>query len=36
VLQRLIDPKRFDDGFFTKVLLRFFARLAPENVEATG
>ena len=35
VLQRLIEPKSFDDGFFTQVLLRFFARLAPEKVPAT-
>jgi AcrR family transcriptional regulator len=36
VLQRLIDPKTFDEGFFTRVLLRFFARLAPEKMAATG
>lgn len=36
VLQRLIDPKSFDEGFFTGVLLRFFARLAPEKVAAPG
>lgn len=27
VLQRLIDPGAFDEGFFTRLLLRFFARL---------
>lgn len=36
VLQRLIAPKNFDDGFFTQVLLRFFARLAPESVATTS
>lgn len=36
VLQRLIEPKSFDKGFFTQVLLRFFARLAPDKVAATG
>ena len=36
VLQWLIDPKAFDEGFFTQVLLRFFARLAPEKMAATG
>lgn len=34
VLQRLIDPKTFDEDFFTRVLLRFFARLAPEKIAA--
>lgn len=29
VLQRVIDPKGFEEGFFTRVLLRFFARLGP-------
>lgn len=32
VLQRLIEPKTFDEGFFTQVLLRFFARLAPDKL----
>ena len=33
VLQRLIDPKEFDEGFFTRLLLRFFGRLgALKNV----
>jgi AcrR family transcriptional regulator len=36
VLQRLIDPRSFDDGFFIRVLLRFFARLAPDKMAATG
>jgi AcrR family transcriptional regulator len=27
VLQRLIDPDGLDDGFFTRLLLRFFGRL---------
>lgn len=36
VLQRLIDPKGFEEGFFTRVLLRFFARLAPDKVAASG
>lgn len=35
VLQQLIDPKGFEEGFFTRVLLRFFARLAPERVSVT-
>ncbi len=34
VLQRLIGPKDFDEGFFTRVLLRFFARVAPGQVTA--
>ncbi len=33
VLQRLIDPKTFDDGFFTRLLLRFFARFTPEDLK---
>lgn len=36
VLQRLIDPKGFEEGFFTRVLLRFFTRLAPDKVAAKG
>jgi len=37
VLQRMIDPKRFDEGFFTRLLLRFFSRLgAPANVNPTA
>ncbi|MDQ3914251.1 MAG: TetR/AcrR family transcriptional regulator [Actinomycetota bacterium] len=36
VLQRLIDPAGFEEGFFTRLLLRFFARLAPEKVAAIG
>ncbi|MDQ3964734.1 MAG: TetR family transcriptional regulator C-terminal domain-containing protein, partial [Actinomycetota bacterium] len=31
VLQRLIDPRAFDEGFFTRLLLRFFARLDAAN-----
>lgn len=27
VLQRLIDPKSFEQGFFTRLLLRFFSRV---------
>jgi AcrR family transcriptional regulator len=34
VLQRLIDPKTFDDGFFTRLLLRFFARFTREDLKA--
>ncbi|HEV3473018.1 MAG TPA: TetR family transcriptional regulator C-terminal domain-containing protein [Actinomycetota bacterium] len=30
VLQRLIDPKGIEAGFFTRLLLRFFARLTPD------
>jgi AcrR family transcriptional regulator len=37
VLQRLIDPKKFDEGFFTRLLLRFFGRLgALENVKPSS
>jgi AcrR family transcriptional regulator len=36
VLQRLINPKLFDDGFFTRLLLRFFARFTREDLKATG
>ncbi len=32
VLQRSIEPKAFEEGFFTRLLLRFFARLKPEVV----
>ncbi len=31
VLQRLIDPKTFEEGFFTRLLQRFFARFTPET-----
>jgi hypothetical protein len=34
VLQRLIDAKAFDDGFFTRLLLRFFARFTREDLKA--
>lgn len=30
VLQRLIDPRGIEPGFFTRLLLRFFARLASQ------
>lgn len=30
VLQRVIDPKSFEDGYFTRVLMRFFARFGVE------
>ena len=30
VLQRLIDPKSFDEGFFTRVLQRFFSRFGVD------
>ena len=30
VLQRLIDPRSFDEGFFTRVLLRFFSRFGVD------
>lgn len=34
VLQRMIDPNRLEEGFFTRLLLRFFGRLgASPNVE---
>lgn len=36
VLQRLIDPKSFEDDFFTRLLLRCFARFTPELKAATG
>jgi AcrR family transcriptional regulator len=35
VLQRLIDTRAFDEGFFTRVLLRFFARMEPERIATT-
>lgn len=31
VLQRLIDPKVFEEGFLTRLLQRFFARLASSR-----
>ena len=36
VMQRLIDPKALEDGFFTRLLLRFFARLGVHDEEATA
>jgi AcrR family transcriptional regulator len=36
VLQRLIDPRPFDEGFFTRLLLRFFARLDAANNAPRG
>ncbi len=36
VMQRLIDPKALDDGFFTRLLLRFFARLGVDDSETTA
>ena len=29
VLQRLIDPKELEEGFFTRLLVRFFSRFDP-------
>ena len=34
VLQRLIDPKAFEAGFFTRLLLRFFASLPSQPSSA--
>ena len=36
VLQRLIDPKAFNEGFFTRLLLRFFTRFTSEVSAARG
>ena len=36
VLQRLIEPKAFDEGFFTRLLLRFFARYTTSEIVRGG
>lgn len=38
VLQRLIDPQGLEEGFFTRLLLRFFARMGavPEEERLAG
>jgi AcrR family transcriptional regulator len=35
VMQRLIDPKGLEPGFFTRLLLRFFARLGIHDGDTT-
>lgn len=36
VMQRLIDPQALEEGFFVRLLLRFFARLGVHDGEATA
>jgi len=36
VLQKLIDPTGFEEGLFTRLLLRFFARFTPDLKAASG
>jgi AcrR family transcriptional regulator len=36
VLQKLIDPKGFEEGVFSRLLLRFFARFTRDLMTASG